>query len=129
MSLFYCSRRVLNNYSLIHQVKRFFNVISKTDVQQFIDSERGDYILIDVRKPEEYSHGVIPTAKTLPLGELPEALAMKEKDWEAKYNFKKIQPNDTIILYCRSGKRSDTASQILEARGFKHILNYEGSYI
>ena len=63
------------------------------------------------------------------VGELPEALAMKEKDWEAKYNFKKIQPNDTIILYCRSGKRSDTASQILEARGFKHILNYEGSYI
>jgi parallel beta-helix repeat protein len=37
-----------------------------------------------------------------------------------------LNPNDEILVYCKAGARSTTASQILVANGFLHIYNMEG---
>jgi rhodanese-related sulfurtransferase/rubrerythrin len=59
--------------------------------------EEQDYVLIDVRQPEEYTKGHIPGALLIPLGELPERMG-------------ELPTDKDIILYCRSGKRSRGAA-------------------
>ena len=52
----------------------------------------------------------IPTAKNIPLGEIPKAVAMPPKEFEKKYGFAKPAKNAPIVLYCRAGVRSEQVS-------------------
>lgn len=73
-----------------------------------------DRIIIDVREKFEYSMGHVKGALNLPpatlMQGLPAELAAVPKDTE-------------IILYCLSGARSGTASQILRGYGFTNLVN------
>ena len=70
--------------------------------------------LIDVRDPAEYAFGHIPEAISIPLGQLAERI-------------QKLDPQDSYILICQSGNRSDTACMLLAEKGFTHVINaYEG---
>jgi rhodanese-related sulfurtransferase len=75
--------------------------------------------IIDVRENDEVSHGMIPGAKHIPLGEVPNRL--NELDQSKEY-----------IMVCRSGKRSEKACVILSAKDIKvtnmigGMLNWEG---
>ena len=60
----------------------------------------GEFVLVDVRQPEEYEVGHIPGARLIPLGELEERHGELEKDKK-------------IIVYCRSGHRSMGAAILL----------------
>lgn len=62
--------------------------------------------VLDVREPMEYAFGHIPGAKLIPLGELDERLSELNTDKE-------------IWVICRSGSRSDLASQKLHEKGFQ----------
>lgn len=70
-------------------------------------------LIIDVREPVEYDGGHVAGAINLPpsklMGGLPE-LAGIAKDTE-------------IILYCRSGSRSNVAMQILRMKGYTNLIN------
>ena len=69
-------------------------------------------ILIDVRTPEEHNEAHIPGSVLMPLSTL-----------EGVTNL----PNGgNIVLYCRSGKRSQTALDILSRKGFKNLRDLEG---
>ena len=69
-------------------------------------------ILIDVRTPGEHSEVHIPGSVLMPLDTL-----------EGVTNL----PNGgAIILYCRSGKRSQQALDILSRKGFKDIRHLDG---
>src|SRR5215467_4311850 len=60
---------------------------------------RGDDLeLIDVREPYEWSLGVLPNAKLIPLGSLPAAMSS-------------LDSHRDIVVYCRSGVRSADAVQ------------------
>lgn len=75
--------------------------------------ERGErVILIDVRTPQEHAEGHIPGSVLMPLNTL-EGIESLPEDGQ-------------IILYCRSGKRSQTARNILERKGFKGLRDLEG---
>lgn len=65
-------------------------------------------ILIDVRTELEYDQGHIEGAVLIPSVEIDQI---------------KYDKNKKIILYCRSGSRSKTASDILDKLGYKHIYN------
>lgn len=72
-------------------------------------------IIIDTREPEEYQHSHLEGAINISTtefmsGQVPKKLQGIEKD----------QP---ILLYCRSGQRSNTCSMILEQHGFTNITN------
>ena len=73
--------------------------------------------LLDVRSIEEYKEGHLRDARLIPLQTLSSNLHMLKAD-----------KNKKIIVYCRSGSRSVSASRILESQGFTP-LNVKGGII
>ncbi|MDY6893054.1 MAG: rhodanese-like domain-containing protein [Chloroflexota bacterium] len=91
--------------------------LSPAKVKSILDSaEEVDYLLLDVRQPEEYQEGHIPGAKLLPLGELDQ-------------RYRELDTTRKIITYCRSGRRSLGASVLLCGLGFEFIFNMEGGIL
>ncbi|MER3555890.1 MAG: rhodanese-like domain-containing protein [Meiothermus sp.] len=70
--------------------------------------------VVDVREPEEWSEGLLPGALRLPLSRL-EALAPLYLERE--------QP---VLLYCRSGNRSQEALKKLQDLGHPKVWHLEG---
>jgi rhodanese-related sulfurtransferase len=71
--------------------------------------------IIDVREDEEVALGKIPGARHIPLGQLAKRMNEIEKDMEH-------------IIVCRSGGRSSTACQFLEAYGYR-VMNMVGGML
>ncbi|MBE7414420.1 MAG: rhodanese-like domain-containing protein [Deltaproteobacteria bacterium] len=75
--------------------------------------ERGErVVLIDVRTPQEHAESHIPGSVLMPLDTLEKAESLPE--------------DGQMILYCRSGKRSQTARGILGWKGYKGIRDLDG---
>lgn len=75
--------------------------------------DNGEVFLLDVRTQEEYNESHISGSTLIPVLEL-----------EARLN--EIPRNNKILVYCRSGKRSVTASETLEKNGYTQIFNMQG---
>lgn len=70
-------------------------------------------IIIDVREPEEYASGHVEGALNIPPTKLMGDL--RELDGV---------PKDTeLILYCRTGSRSNVAMHILQSKGYTNLIN------
>ena len=79
--------------------------------------DRGDdFVLVDVREPHEYRIGNIPTAKLIPLGDLPKRV-------------KELNPDDEIVCHCKMGGRSAKAVAFLKQSGFKNVRNMTGGIL
>ena len=79
-------------------------------------TEQTDLILLDVREQDEFDAGHIPGAVLLPVGSINEASAAAV-----------IPEKDTVVLvYCRSGNRSKTASETLAKLGYTQIYEFGG---
>lgn len=66
-------------------------------------------VLLDVRTPEEFRDEHVPGAVNVPLQELTARLG-------------EVGPRDrTVVVYCRSGRRSAEAARLLEHAGFRHV--------
>lgn len=79
------------------------------------DPREDTMIIVDTREPFEYEQSHVEGAINIPpmqfmTGAIPPALAGVPKDEE-------------IILYCRSGQRSNTCSMILQRFGFTRLVN------
>jgi hydroxyacylglutathione hydrolase len=74
-----------------------------------------DYYVIDVRNRNEWESGHIPGANHLMLGNLKEKLVS-------------IPKNKKIIVQCQSGARSAIGVSVLQANGFKNVLNMKGGF-
>ena len=93
-----------------------FKNLSVDEFKQYIDTlQEKDYMLIDVRQPEEYTQSHIPGAKLIPLMELQSRLVDLPSDMD-------------IVFYCRSGARSRAAAvmAIGSAVPLKKIYNLMG---
>lgn len=75
--------------------------------------DEGKVIVLDVRTPEEYNSGHIPDAELVPLQVLDGMSSELKKD-------------KSYLIVCRSGNRSQQASEILAEKGFKDIYNMSG---
>ena len=73
--------------------------------------------LLDVRTIQEYKTGHLRDATLIPVQALEKNLGMLTQDKDKK-----------IIVYCRTGNRSVSASRILKAHGFTP-LNVKGGII
>ena len=100
--------------------------ITTHELQDIIKNKTKEYALIDIREKEELEHGIIPTSKNIPLGELKKALQLSEQEFELKYNFKKPSKSQQIIFYCRTGSRAEIATKIALALEF-NAISYEES--
>lgn len=79
-------------------------------------SEDKDFVLLDVRKPEEYAEGHVPGAVQLTNETFTEADA-------AKIIFDKSQ---NVYVMCRSGRRSKQSSQKLVNFGYTNVIEIGG---
>ena len=78
-------------------------------------AQESDYIILDVRRPDEFAAGHIPNAINVPnesigTSEIPE---LPDKD-------------QLIMVYCRSGRRSKEASEKLVKLGYTNIVEFGG---
>lgn len=71
--------------------------------------------VIDVRTPQEYESDHIHQALNIEYQNILEGVA------DAR-----ILSDDTVMVYCRSGKRAGVAKKTLEDNGFKHVINLGG---
>ena len=79
------------------------------------ETERGKYLIIDVREDYEYKAGHVPYSINISVQEI-ESRISEISDWKEK----------NVIVICRSGRRSRTAAEILVKRGFKKIFDADG---
>lgn len=92
-------------------------VLEKIDAEaakKIMDSE-SDIIILDVRTQEEYDSGHIQGALLLPYDQIEQKAAEALPDKDKK-----------ILVYCRSGNRSNTASNTLSKLGYTQIYDFGG---
>lgn len=77
-----------------------------------------EFVIVDVREPDETSQGTIQDAKAIPLGKL-----MRDVG-KGVITFPKDKP---IVCYCGSGIRGSIAVDFLQKKGY-NALNLEGGY-
>jgi len=70
-------------------------------------------IIIDVREPYEYQQGHVEGALNIPPAEL--MTGAKKLDSVAK--------DTELVLYCKTGSRSNVSLQILKSLGFTNLKN------
>ncbi len=90
--------------------------MSVDDLAAKIDAGKAP-LIIDVRSEDEFLAGHVPGARLIPHTQMAEYL-----DGLAG------QKDDTIVLYCRSGKRAGMAAETLEKAGFKGVTVLDGSF-
>ena len=125
---------VNNNDSELVQIKNVVEIkqtgeITTEGVKKFIDGSE-EYFLVDVREPNEVkNYGMIPSANNVPLGEIEGAFSseLNSQQFKEAYGFRKPETSEVVILYCRSGARSDQATDILKRLGYEFARNYRGS--
>ena len=92
-----------------------YEQITQEAAKEMMDTQ--EVIVLDVREQSEYDSGHIPGAVLLPVGSIDEetaAAVIPEKD-------------STVLVYCRSGNRSKTASSTLAGLGYTNIDEFGGS--
>jgi phage shock protein E len=76
-------------------------------------------VVIDVRTPDEFAGGHLPTATNIAVAEIGDHLADVDK----------LVGGDKsrgIVLYCAAGSRAAKAKKILEEAGYQRVVNGGG---
>lgn len=92
-------------------------IITVEELKQKLD--KGEKInLVDVREPNEFEESNIG-GRLVPLGNVQTMQIEELEDLKDK----------EVIVYCRSGRRSMLACQIMDQMGFKDTYNLEGGIL
>ena len=91
-----------------------YRQINMEEAAAMMETE-SDYVILDVRTPEEFKERHIPDAINVPnesigSGEIPQ---LPDK-------------NQLIMVYCRSGNRSKQASEKLVKLGYTNVVEFGG---
>ena len=79
--------------------------------------DRGDTLkIVDVREPNEYQINRIAGSELIPLGDIPK-------------RYVELNPDEEIVVQCKSGVRSGKAADFLRSVGFKKVLNLKGGIL
>ena len=89
------------------------------DVVQFEKMMEGNknVVILDVRTPQEIAEGKIKGATELNL-----------YDPYFENKVEKLDKSKTYLVYCRSGRRSVSACNIMSKKGFNSLYNLKGGY-
>ena len=91
-----------------------YRQISMDEAVKMMKNEKS-YIILDVRRPDEYAKGHIPGAINVPNEEIGTAEIAKLPD-----------KSQMILVYCRSGRRSKEAAEKLVKLGYTNIVEFGG---
>ena len=88
-----------------------------TPVELKAKMDRGDqFVLVDVREPEEYAICRIPGSTLIPKATVPERLH-------------DLSTADEIIVHCRSGVRSGAVVDLMKQAGYRKVKNLVGGIL
>lgn len=88
--------------------------VDMEEATKIMEKEK-DYMILDVRTPEEYEEGHIPHAINIPNETIHTEDIPKLPD-----------KNQLILVYCRSGNRSRQAAGKLSKLGYTNIVEFGG---
>jgi hydroxyacylglutathione hydrolase len=90
--------------------------VPQLDASQLHESiEKKQVQVVDVRAPDEWSHGHLAGAIHIPLAALPDRIG-------------ELDPSVPIVLHCKGGGRSSIAASFLQANGIGGVSNLAGGY-
>ncbi len=112
LSLLLCSCQVLDGDGMVYSSYRS---VSQEEAARLMASEE-NYIILDVRRPDEFDAGHIKGAINIPNEEIDEDTEIPQ-----------LPDKDQLILvYCRAGNRSKEASQKLHNMGYTAVVEFGG---
>ena len=88
--------------------------ISMDEATEMMKEEK-NYIILDVRRPDEFAEGHIPGAINVPNEDIGSTDIEKLPD-----------KSQLILVYCRSGRRSKEASEKLAKLGYTNVVEFGG---
>ena len=92
-----------------------YTKVTPQEAMKIMEYGHQPYVILDVRRLDEYNAGHVPGAIVIQhdvVGEkLPEILPDR---------------NTTVLVYCRSGKRAETACKALVEAGYINVLHMGG---
>lgn len=91
-------------------IDRKYPIVANNEELVKIINKNENIVVLDVREAAEYAFNHIPSAISIPLGEL-----------ENRCN--ELNKDDVIYIVCRTGSRSDLAAQKLSETGFTNVIN------
>lgn len=88
--------------------------LSKEEALELMETQ-DDYLIVDVRTEEEYDRKHIPKAILIPIEQLKAG------------NFSKLpNKNQTLLVYCWTGRRAEDSAKILVNNGYKNVYEIGG---
>ena len=88
------------------------SAFTSVNAESFKEHMQGDVQILDVRTESEFNGGHIPGA-----------ILMDVTKGDFRQKIAGLDKNKPVLVYCRSGNRSVTASKILNKEGFNTVLN------
>lgn len=94
--------------------------LAPKDAYAFIQTNRNDpaFVLIDIRTPNEYREGHIERAINM---------SLHSDSFEA--DIKRLDKAKTYMIYCRTGRRSAIAVDVMEKAGFTKVYLIAGDIV
>ena len=86
-----------------------------TDEAMVMMNEEENYVILDVRRADEFAEKHIPGAINVPNEEIADSEIPELPD-----------KNQLILVYCRSGNRSKQAAKKLVALGYTNVVEFGG---
>jgi rhodanese-related sulfurtransferase len=93
--------------------------VTVTPEEAAIKMKKKRTVVLDVRTKEEFTEGHLPKAVNIDV--LDSANFVQQ--------IQTLNRRKKYVVYCRSGKRSVKASELLAVSQFKHIYNMEGGIL
>ncbi|MCS7197215.1 MAG: rhodanese-like domain-containing protein [Candidatus Bipolaricaulota bacterium] len=99
-----------------------FRQISATEAHTLIRTHKNDpdFIVLDVRTPEEFAQGHLP-------GKTPMNLDFYAPDFREQLT--RLDRKKTYLVYCLTGSRSEETVQIMKELGFHRIYDLKGGIV
>ena len=91
-----------------------YEQITPQQAKEIMDA-RDDILILDVREQEEYDAGHVPGAALIPYTEIEQRAGELPEDKDT-----------TILVYCRSGRRSKIAAESLARLGYTAVMEFGG---
>ena len=91
-----------------------YTQITQEEAQRIMREEEG-YLIVDVRRSDEFAEGHIPGAVLVTLETIGAEMPAQLPDKDQK-----------LLVYCRSGRRSKEAAQKLADLGYSQVYEFGG---
>lgn len=95
---------------------------------KFVKSHIGKMPIVDVRPPEIFAEGHIPTAINICVAEFDMYGADEANQLSRTYRRHALSEDVPMIIYCQIGRHAKQACDLLESEGYENLYLYLGSY-